>query len=425
MTKTKKIPSAPKQDQVKQAAKPHRGRPAPNRVAGYQEDMQARRKFEAKVSKEASQVVLPLMGQGRPGETNKARLKDLKRGPSLVPRLERWLKLLARPFATPICKCPINYNPVPSFMTSLARTTVTNANLVVTAGQCSQYAIFGGHGLSSETASMDGVAYHARQQTIGAATNYSIGPMGLTGLTTPAIGVHSYGLAVGAARANGNTVQDLPLTYDVALPYLATASESGHSRWKLIAMGARFENMTAMNYRAGNIVTVQPSNKGSFGVDPTNQATQASNPSFTISEDANSGTFEVSWIPRPEDLGFWHTLSGTEEGATGALNHAGLFIWINNPSSGDQQYEVQFVFHWELAGSYLNAVSSPSIHQPADKNVVEPVIDLARFTSSGAQHAVEFAKHVAGNIGPMRAGAVPILSGNISSAAKLLLDTMA
>lgn len=425
MPKTKKTPSTPAQPNVKKAAKPQRGRPTPNRLAGYTQDMQARRKFEAKVSKEATNAVLPLMGQGRPQETNKARIKDIKQHATLVPRLDGWLKLLARPFANPIVKCPINYNPVPSFMTSLARTTITDPNVTVDAGQCLQYAIFGGHGLSSETASMDGVAYHARQQTIGAATNYSIGPMGLTGLTVPAIGVRSFGMAVGGARALSNTIQDLAMTYDVALPYLATGSESGHSRWKLVAMGARFENMTAMNFRGGNIVTVQPSNKGTFGVDPTTQAAMASNPSFTISEEANSGTLERSWIPRPEDLGFWHTMLGTEESAIAALNHAGLFIWINNPTSSAQQYEVQFVFHWELSGSYLNAVSSPSIHQPADKNIVEPVIDLSRFTASGAQHVVDFAKHVAGNVGPMRAGAVPILSGNVSSAAKLLLDTMA
>ena len=36
---------------------------------------------------------------------------------------------------------------------------------------------------------------------------------------------------------------------------------------------------------------------------------------------------------------------------------------------------------WEMAGANLAAIASPTVLQPADKNIIEPTLDVMKFKS--------------------------------------------
>lgn len=376
-------------------------------------------KHDKEAARSGSTPAIPvprLMADPSPKKVlNKAVKREQDRARKLQPRLERWLRLLAEPFENASCKVPINYNPVPSFMTSVARTSALTYSWSVAGNTTTQIAIVPGHGIASEVEPMDGVAYHARKQIVNT-TTYTVGPMG-DGVHGSMCGVHRTGLTTGTSNMYCNTVNDTPITYSNQLPYTASEGESGHSRWKLAACGIRIQNVTPELTRGGNVSSVQPSSVTPIAV--TNQDYFTSNPSFQISEKANTGVLEISWIPRPEDLAYWHSIRTSTETAYSGVNYAGLFVWLNNPTSGAQSYAVDFVFHWELGGTSLQTVSSPSVHQPADKNVLEPSLDITRFTKPSSSGILNTAYEVVKHVSPFMEKALK--DPRVSSAAKFAL----
>lgn len=391
----------------------------------FTSDAQATDRFDKKNVAAAHQAVLPPM---RPTGKASGTAKNEKKGkkaspphlkaplsrPKLKGRLQCYLDLLARPFDAEICKSPINYNPVPSFMTSVARLTSTVEALNVPIQATAQVAFWPGHNLNSDSDAMDGVAYHARLQSLSGVT-YSIGPVAQAsgapgGATNGAI---NNNIVLGGATPAVGTA-GLPIAYDQGLPYIAALGSGDHTRWKLLALGIRIQNTTPIVSRAGDVVSVQLTNT----VNLANFALQrefAKYPTFNVTTKANTGTYEVSWIPNPTDMAFWHSVTATESPVAALLEDAGLILWFNNPSNIVQTYKFEVVYHWELAGDSLVSVSSPSVLQPLDKGIVEPTLDVLKFTSHTAASAPSIAQRVASGIDPFVSGATKL----VGAAAKL------
>lgn len=370
------------------------------------------RTVEETVNKSVRSSVLPEMRGGRQNRKQRVeqqslpRRKELKKKfavrskdleyRKLQPRLARWFDALANPWGGEGVRCPVNYNPVPTMMASTARTTVTKL-IQVPATTSFQYDMFPGHGSATETDSMDGVAYHGAPLTVNA-TNFSIGPVN-DGTHTATNVVQT--TALNSDPSNGtsasmalNTAASSALTYDVGLPYTAQAGKPYHTRWKLSSMGVKIANVTPELSRGGAVFSVQPSTPFSS----TTISDHERFPTFQTSSRANEGTLTLSWIPRPEDLAFWH--KDSDAAATIDPMVAGLRFWLSNPTAGAQSYELSFVFNWEVAGANLAAIASPSAHQPADKSIVDPALEVARFNSPTASNLGKIATAIAATASP-------------------------
>lgn len=322
-------------------------------------------------------------------------------------RLDSYFRALQDPWKYQGVRCPVNYNPVPSFLITTAHTTRTVPSLSVSGGTTTQLTLYPGHSHPADTDAMDGVSYHTNLTRING-INVPVGPLVLG--VNPAIGVETTNLASGADIVSFDTVNSTAMTYDVNLPYTATSGNGSHSRWKLVSMGIEIENTTPVSTRGGMIQHVQPASQifstGGLLVD------YGSQPTFRVTTEANSGRVKLSWIPRADDLAFWHIDTGVPV-STGLLA-AGLLLWVTAPSGATQTYSYQIVCNWELSGHSLAAVSAPTVHQPADKNIVEPVISALQFTQSHATNVVGIAKTVAES--------APAIVGHTSKAMSYLSD---
>lgn len=314
--------------------------------------------------------------------------------PVLRPRLAEYVRMLADPMNSEPVKCPVNYNPVPSQLTSVASTPVQELSINVAATTCTEILIFPGHGIESDLEAMDGESYHAVVQTVNA-TNYTIGPVANAALGN-VLGCYTPNLGIGAATTATTGAGAVAITPSVALPYQASASDGSHTRWKLNAAGVEIQNTTAEGSRAGSIASVQTNTMGP----PTAvQAAYSTQPTFKVSQEANTGTFKQNWLPRAVDQAFWHTATAGAGVATTAA--VGTWkIWLNNPSAVTQNYVVSFNFHWELGGSNLLALATPAVLQPADVDVLEPAFEVMRFGGSDTQHAYDITSAVAEGASP-------------------------
>lgn len=318
-----------------------------------------------------------------------------------VSDLGKWSRILSRPFEFEGFFCPVSYNPAPSFIQSTARTTVTNLNLGVGPNSTTQIAFWPGHNIMAGDASqtggfeapMDAVAYHSRDIFIGGATPaniYVVGPMTKTdaiSTKTAAIGVLWGGLGLASTYGTTNSGASLPLTWDVSLPYVADGTKGGHhTRWQMVAMGLRIRNISPEIYRGGNVVTVQPNNNYLIP-NAGNQATLEIFPTFYdhgVCEYA-----EVSWIPRAQDLAFWHGQENISSGGTPSTDFSGpaMIVFFNNPTANTMSYSYELVCHWQLAGTYLNPVGGPAPHAPEVKPHVEKAISFLQNSSHTASQA--------------------------------------
>lgn len=326
----------------------------------------------------------------------------------LAPRLESYFSSLAKPWEEPV-KCPVNFNPVPSYLTSLARIT-SSANLSIAVSSCTQIDLFPGHGAAGDE--MDGVAYHTHPQNING-TLYVMGPVG-DGTRAAAVGVVTTGLSQTAATAVSNGATSSALVPNVALPYTASDADPGHTRWKLVSMGIRLENITPLNVRGGLVRWVQPSSEFTAVTVAAHEVFET----YNESAKANTGTLEITWIPRPSDVAFWHSNSALN---FSSLVGAGLRLWLSNPDGTNlQTYRIFVVQNFEMAGSNLESIASRSLIQPADQNVLSTTLSVLRTAESTAAAAPRVAQAVAHSTSPLSVpgGVVETLTKGMTSVLK-------
>jgi len=381
------------------------------------------------------------------------RIAESRDSKVLTARLMLWLKLLQDPFNAETVRCPVNYNPVPSWKSTLARTTVTGLSIPVPSGRTVQFSLFPGHAAPIESVnmiaigpyptSMDGVAYHSLWQSGRAldGTTLVAAPVGPINVTTSVVTatppraptnascvfVNGY-LGSGIPTGTYATTTDdaIALGWDLQLPYTTTSDGQNfmgrHARWKMVAMGIKFRNITPELSRGGNVVTVIPNNSSlpeasaadspDLGIPVNSQAAWEVYPSFT-DHGCPDKTIEVSFVPQAQDLAFWHVgeklalAEGYQSDFSNIyINHSiqGMQVFFNAPQSSsgslDQTYAVEIVYHWELAGTLFAAVSQPTIHQPADRNVIEPALGAHLNTAMSAKGILSTATSVARAISP-------------------------
>lgn len=343
----------------------------------------------------------PIFRAPKPMARDKAKKKLTKRGVlvngnGMGGELGDYLYGLENPFDAMGVRCPINYNPAPSFIQTSARTTVTYTGYSVANNQSRTFNIYPGHMemaqgtgfATSLNGSLDPQAFHhpAFRITNDGATNpHIIGPIAgsytnVNAMTTrPCIGT-VIGNAAGTysyAFNNASILNPATMDYDAPLPYTYSGT-NGHVRWQLVSLGLRLRNVTPELNRGGSVVTVVPNTDLST---PTGSITSlAIYPTFRDHGDGSDGVY-VKWIPRGSDLAFWHDVCAQSVGvplvADADSNNVGLMVVLNNTSGYSQAYDIEVVCNWQLAGNLINTIGAPTTHLPALKNVVEPLISHA------------------------------------------------
>lgn len=383
-------------------------------------DRRAVAKFDKDMSRKATSPPLPYTRpeMKKMKKPKQAMTHQGTRHAKLTSRLQQYVDSLANPWAGTGSRNPINYNPVPTMMTSCATTTNTVTDLIVATLTTTELTLLPGHGQQSALVAMDGVAYHAQLQTIGTAapTTFTIGPVsildGQNSITYPPCnGVVTSGLTLGNYAVSSSSVSSSALNqanYDQVLPYSGILANGNHTRWKLVSMGVRIICTTDLDQRGGDVTYVQPSQDvNPFPVSGSAFQVQfADYPSYTVSQSAMLDELKISWIPKPEDCAFWHTTSlavGSvpQDTANTFLNQVGIRIWFNNSTAFQQTFSFQVVYNWEMGGTNLVTLASPKALQPADKNVIEPMIEVMRFSAKSATTAPSVAKAIVDTISPI------------------------
>lgn len=270
--------------------------------------------------------------------------------------MKAWLHLLAKPLTAPKAFCPVNYNIVDSPMV-MAFTTTCQPVCEVPAGKAREIIFFPGHCSESQKEQMDAEAYHQPPIAINGAELWHVGPVrtNLAGNVTK-----PFCVAMSPAAGNNVTGVDLPLTTSstyVPVPWtnasaMLASPKSGHMRWKCIAMGISWRNTTEGLYKGGSVRTVQPPVEYQPDqVSDIGWMTYDRFRSFRLNEGLDG---RLAWIPRKEDLAFWHTkINELSNEHTDATSSAGVRIFIEGGTTTAQKYEFDVVYHWALAGSSI------------------------------------------------------------------------
>jgi len=294
-----------------------------------------------------------------------------------------WSKLLSKPFTSQLVKCPVNFNPVPSVSTFCA-STVSTFDLPVDAGVSREVIFFPGHSDESTSDPMDGEAYHSkRQQFING--GFTVGPVEATGSGYGTCIAVSGNLVMNQLPSASTAIGYTSILWDNPLPMTANYT-AGHLRWKCIAIGIRWKNCSPALKKGGIVRSVQPSIAYVPAVSPGGPG-WAGYDRFKTYREYKTLDGEMSWIPRIEDLSFWHVTNSTGTSS----DNAGVRLLFTSPTGegNDQQYQLEALYCWELSGSSVQALSTSAVHTSSLRNPTEDGITAMANSQSTADKAAE------------------------------------
>lgn len=342
------------------------------------------------------------------GAVSRAEKAVRRRGALKTTHLAAWAQALSDPFESEGAICPVNFNVAPSLMKTTARLTHTALSLQVPASVSRQMLFFPGHGAAPRSLQLTGgnaiisqidpTSFHYcgdYSNLLG--TDRNIAPINTVNSgSSPATAIGCLAAAVELTYGQcSNLTPHSPMPFDNVLPYVgsAPALSGSHLRWQLVSCGVRIFNTTPQLYRGGNIVSVQFVNGSGLitttGANATQQSQLDSNPTFRIHGDGSDGV-QISWIPRLEDLAYWHHLTDTvpnENTRPPNWAAAAMAIFLNNPTSTPQTYTVQCVWNVMLAGTGIQSISTPAVVEPSIKGSIEQTVVHLQNTASTAATA--------------------------------------
>lgn len=438
-----------KQDkQDKRRLKARKAEAEARRAAAQKQSLAAMRRAVTKEDQKtyhAARVVLPALANNvRPGKRGPLPAGSIKSF-RLHAAYEAWVRSLHYPSGNRGIQCPINENPAPSNIVLSATTTWNNDSVIVDPGRCVQIIIFPGRDVQAagtvsydncanpagtlavtEPGPGDEVAVHSKFRgycasgqvvpdtvvavspvpvvavvnVAGVATSVEVGNvMGLISYgdagSDPLNSGHGTCWAGGAPGATG-AGKWLGMVPDNQLGIKAD-TDTGHLRWKLTSCDIYARNTTPEASRGGNITTAMPSNRFYESVE-TNQT-------FPQAKLDRYGTFRVhadeayvAWVPRPGELAFSHAatsqqqatsaLQGLHFSATPYFEGAGIFMFLNNPTSSRQTYRVSVCQNFDMAGQAVSQLGRTAEHHPQLMPAVQAGVAIATGGNTSIGHAM-------------------------------------
>jgi len=324
----------------------------------------------------------------------------------MCPATECFLKQMAHPFTVRGERGIVGIGNIAATNSSFPVTTTSSFTATVPTAKMFELNIWPGHGVvpgATGAAPVDNLSSHSMTQYIGGTTpltnEYMIGPLKGVTVTKQAIGCYTTGNTIGLSSTVSSGAAMTPISLDTALPFTASEGAGSHSRWRLVGMGVKFFNETRGDWRDGTVSFVQVPME--FTSTLTSDFARFA-PSFetTRREDSNDG-LEITWLPTSEDLGYWHTEghAGSTPAFVGSgIGAAKLRLWFENPSANSQDIRVQIVQHWEIAGTNLSTLHSPSPTSSTGNAVVTESLNKTRAVSSVGKGLLKMGRHVAGQM---------------------------
>lgn len=326
----------------------------------------------------------------------KARRHFRKYG-TLPPAIAAYFDALEHPENAAMVKVPIQINNVYSTQTITAKTMCVES-VAVAGGGSSELAFFPGHSQYAFAASagtegpLDLQSAHSRVQQLAnslgtAAQSWVMGPMS-DGTDSPAIGYRTVGsgmtqsTAVGVTNYAVTSLAGFSCTpFEMTpLPYSAVRDDNNHTRWRLVSFSVKLVNKTPEINRGGLVSSVQPSNHFT----PSTSAALGERdlfqnfPSYVVHDSDHN--VRITWVPRPEDISFWHSANHS----TASSAAAGIRIWLDAPASYPQTWEVSVHANWEIAGANYRAIASPAIQHPKSEEIIPQSLAVAKRSKAGA-----------------------------------------
>lgn len=336
-------------------------------------------------------------------------------------QVQQYMRALKDPFNAVAPSCPVGYNPVPTYASFPARSTNTT-ELTVGAGVIVQLTLFAGHSIEYDADEMDGPSYHSTSVNIRRGNDSAIvtgtpGPVN-SGARVAILGATSYVATPGIVPAqNGSALTDLsfqsgtinfagsqagPLTVDNPLPFDASEQDGDHTRWKVVCMGIRAQNITPVSNRGGQFISVQPDTE--FASNRINDYSRFK--TFKVYEGSQMRT---SLIPKPYDQSYWHTAGSAASSTT--TRAASIMVWFHNSTASAQTISFQIVANWQLAGNSVKPMCQPSLSVPKAEDIINPTIAVLQNSTHTAEEATKVADIVHATQHPMWQG----LRGKIES----------
>jgi hypothetical protein len=274
-------------------------------------------------------------------------------------------------------------------------------DFTVAAGYTREFGLFPGHTSGSDVSGEDLTAAHSKLQRIGnvtpVGTNYVVGPFEMD----------SYSYTVGYyqdinSTAYAATKTDVDNTVRIdsrePLPFVGTEGNPYHTRWRVVSMGIIIRNTTPWSTRGGTVRSVQPDYPYAsayqtdfevfdsfcdWGVDPQSGGCNCATEHSRCVCNYNA----ITWIPRPEDISFWHPADVATPEIEDGTEQAGLRAWLVNNTGSAQSYSVYVLVNWEFAGSKYQALVTDTVDHPiAGTGAFADIGNVLRRAGAAAKH---------------------------------------
>lgn len=307
-------------------------------------------------------------------QAKSARPKKAAAGSGLHPSVSGYLAQLNDPHMIGHGKVPLNPMGVPT-NNSFTYKQYNTVPLSAAATTATEVGFWPGHNYADASDPLDLVSAHAYTQNING-TTFLVGPCS-DGIRQAAIGFYHTGNSVDQFTTQTSVINTIALQPAELAPFSAADASGEHTRWRLQSFNVVIENVTPMASIAGDIVVVQPDHKA-IDVDAGSYIKYTS-----FERHPGTKPVVVNWLPRTEDLYWWHSDTGTV--ATYNLG-LGIKILLNNTSATTQNYRLTWIANWEISGARYAALATPT-HDSAQGTIVVPrAINAARNHSGTTKH---------------------------------------
>lgn len=360
----------------------------------------------------------------------------------LHPLLEALARSRARPFDVRGSQIPHTNNEAQS-LTCFTTSTTAQQSISIPAGKCVQYCFFplGQRGMGELTRDNiycgpnvtvphatpgpgDALAYHTRpvcfRDEAGnfnfcaiapANVSMSINAAGVpTAHTLPGVAcirsgltatfempVGSFETYLGSTVAGTTTTRWNPVQYQNQIPIYG--STEGHFRFVLVSCGVRWQRTTPGGVSGGYVTSVSTTQpvKDLFSYAQYNQSYFSRYPSYHVSAE-DEGLFLPTM--RPVDAAYNHPAMTDTEYATvpvsllsescNSVEACNAFLFVNNDTSSDQHYQLEFVWNWQISGEQVQTFSKQADLAPQlAPAMVQAANKLGAVTNAGPSHVME------------------------------------
>lgn len=347
---------------------------------------------------EQNQLLLPKKQRRRKRNNNKKRKPKTKKRNQPQPRFpprrksrltleyEDYTRLVASPFFSATVPLPFSNNPQPTERFLPFRGTFTERNVTLGAGGTVWFYFFG-YPNQTLNDGMDGTAYHVEYGVDASGDRYIPGlPYDTAFGGGTAYGAAGYSNLGAVCTTNMNLAN--ALYWDTPYPMVASPA-NGHMRAMQIAGGVRVINKTKGANRGGEVFSFQP---GTNMPDLQNIESFARLPTFI--EHGIDIEKPISLIPRPDIIGYRHA-GVTSTGGNQRMTRPGIVVFIANTTDSIQQYTIELVAHFMVAGDGMTSLGTPPPQHPHMKNVHEATTTVLMNSAPSAETLPRVVAHVA------------------------------